>query len=411
MAHLVVAGAGLAGLRAVEAARRSGFEGTITLIGDEPYPPYDRPPLSKELLTGEATGPRFFRSADSLRRDLRVELLLSTAVTALHADERIVIAGGKQIRYTGLVIATGARARDLPGSPRLAGLHTLRTVEDGLALRQALRPGSRVVVIGAGFIGSEVACSARLRGSEVTVVEAAPVPLAHAVGDVAGALLWRLHESIGTDLRCGAKVESIEGTAHVEAVNLSDGSRLPADVVVAGVGAVPAIEWLQRSGLELNNGVVCDETLNAGAPGVYAAGDGAEWFNPLFGETMRLEHWSAAADQGRVAGRNAADPSLAAPCATVPYFWSDWNGDRIQFAGVPGADEVEVVAGDPAEGSFLVLYRRGGRVCGVLGLNQAQPVIQLRAMIARRVSWPEALEFANQSAISPGKTIYRLPDN
>jgi NADPH-dependent 2,4-dienoyl-CoA reductase/sulfur reductase-like enzyme len=226
------------------------------------------------------------------------------------------------------------------------------------------------------------------------VVEAAPVPLVRAVGEIMGAACAKLHERNGTDLRCGVAVESIEGNASVEAVHLSDGSRLPADVVVAGVGAAPATDWLEGCGLKLDDGVVCDETLNAGAPGIYAAGDAARWFNPLFGETMRLEHWATAAGHGGLAARNAINPSQAAPCATVPYFWSDWNDDRIQFAGVPGADEIRLVAGDPEDGHFLALYRRGEHVGGALGLNQPRAVIRLRAMIAKRASWSDALQFA-----------------
>jgi NADPH-dependent 2,4-dienoyl-CoA reductase/sulfur reductase-like enzyme len=391
---LVVVGASLAGLRAVEAARRSGFDGRVTLIGAEPHLPYDRPPLSKRFLTDEVAAPKYFRTAASLRDDLDVDLRLGTPVTALHPGERVVVVDGEEIGYTGLVIATGARARELPGMPPLAGVHTLRTLDDALALRQAFQPGRRVVIIGAGFIGSEVACAARRRGAEVTVVEAAPVPLVRAVGDVMGAALAKLHEGNGTELRCGVAVESIEGNAGVEVVRLAGGSRLPAAVVVVGVGAAPATGWLEGSGLELADGVVCDETLNAGAPGVYAAGDVARWFNTLFGETMRLEHWTTAAEQGGLAARNAIDPSRAAPCATVPYFWSDWNADRIQFVGVPGADEIRVVAGDPETGGFLALYRRGEHVSGALGLNQRRPVMRLRAVIARRASWSEALACA-----------------
>jgi thioredoxin reductase len=372
---LVVVGASLAGLRAVEAARRSGFDGRVTLIGAEPHLPYDRPPLSKRFLTDEVAAPKYFRTAASLRDDLDVDLRLGTPVTALHPGERVVVVDGEEIGYTGLVIATGARARELPGMPRQGGVHTLRTLDDALALRQAFRPGSRVVIIGAGFIGSEVACAARRRGAEVTVVEAAPVPLVRAVGDVMGAALAKLHEGNGTELRCGVAVESIEGNAGVEVVRLAGGSRLPAAVVVVGVGAAPATGWLEGSGLELADGV-------------------ARWFNPLFGETMRLEHWTTAAEQGGLAARNAIDPSRAAPCATVPYFWSDWNADRIQFVGVPGADEIRVVAGDPETGGFLALYRRGEHVSGALGLNQRRPVMRLRAVIARRASWSEALACA-----------------
>jgi NADPH-dependent 2,4-dienoyl-CoA reductase/sulfur reductase-like enzyme len=226
------------------------------------------------------------------------------------------------------------------------------------------------------------------------VIEVAPVPLVRAVGEAMGAALARLHERNGTELRCGVAVESIEGDGMVEKVRLSDGGTVPADVVVVGVGVAPATAWLEGCGLELDDGVVCDETLCAGAPGVYAAGDVARWFNPLFGEAVRLEHWTTAAEQGLLAGRNAIDPTRAAPFITVPYFWSDWDDDRIQFVGVPGADEVRVVSGDPDDGDFLALYRRGERLGGALGLNQRRMVIRLRMMIAKRTSWSEALEFA-----------------
>jgi NADPH-dependent 2,4-dienoyl-CoA reductase/sulfur reductase-like enzyme len=391
MPRLVVVGASLAGLRAVEAARRKGFDGAVTLVGAEPHLPYDRPPLSKEFLT-ETTDPAFFRTEDSLRSELDVDLRLGAPATALNLAERTVVADGEEIGYTRLVIATGAAARELPVMPRLTGLYTLRSLDDALAIRDALRPGTRVVIIGAGFIGSEVACSARRRGAEVTVVEAAPVPLVHAVGEEMGAALTRLHERAGNTLRCGAAVQSIEGADRVERVRLSDGSSLPTDVVIVGVGAAPATGWLEGSGLELDGGVVCDETLNAGAPGVYAAGDVARWHNPLFGETMRLEHWTTAAEQGAIAARNAIGPTEPTPCSIVPYFWSDWDDDRIQFVGIPNADEIEVVAGDPDVGHFLALYRRGDLVTGAFGLNHRRPVMRLRAMIGKRATWTEALD-------------------
>jgi NADPH-dependent 2,4-dienoyl-CoA reductase/sulfur reductase-like enzyme len=370
-----------------------GFDGTVTLVGAEPHPPYDRPPLSKQFLTATAA-PKFFRSEASLRGDLDVDLRLATPATALHTDERMIVAGDEEIGYTGLVIATGAKARELPGMPRLAGVHTLRSIDDALAIRDALQPGTRIVIIGAGFIGAEVACSARQRGAEVTVVEAASVPLVRAVGEAMGVTLANLLQRTGIDLCCDVAVEALEGNVSVEAVRLVDGSRLTADVVVVGVGAAPATGWLEGSGLELDDGVVCDETLNAGPPGVYAAGDVARWRHPLFGQTVRLEHWTTAAEHGALAARNAINPVAAAPCATVPFFWSDWGNDRIQFVGVPGADEIRVVDGDPGDGDFLALYRCGGHVTAALGLNQPRPVMRLRALIVQRASWPEALKFA-----------------
>ncbi|MBA0126938.1 FAD-dependent oxidoreductase [Haloechinothrix sp. YIM 98757] len=391
--RLVVVGASLAGLRAVEAARRAGYDGEITLVGAEEHLPYDRPPLSKEFLTGEVE-PNYFRDEESLRTELEVDLRLGTAASELRPAERTVVTGGVELAYTGLVIATGARARELPGTPALDGVYTLRELDDARRIRAALGPGVRAVVVGAGFIGSEIASSARAAGAEVTVLEAAPVPLAGAVGEQMGAACAGLHERNGTDVRCRATVAAIEGAGAVESVVLDDGTRLPADVVIVGIGAVPETRWLEGSGVILDDGVVCDETLNAGFPGVYAAGDLARWPNPLFGETMRLEHWTTAAEQGGLAARNAIHPEQARPCATVPYFWSDWYGSRIQFVGVPTADEVRVVAGDVASDSFLALYRRGDHVSGALGLNQRRPVMKLRALIGKHGTWQDALDVA-----------------
>lgn len=376
MHRLVVVGASLAGLRAVESARRAGFDGEITLIGAEEHLPYDRPPLSKDFLAA-AAAPAYFRTADSLRDELGVRALLGEPATALRADERVVVAAGREVPYTALVIATGASARTLPGPP---GVHSLRTVADAAAIRAALDSGARTVVVGCGFIGSEVACAARRRALPVTVVEAAPVPLARAVGDRMGAVCANLLTGHGIDLRCGVAVDGFGGTDRVESVRLSDGTVLPADLVVVGIGAAPTTDWLEDSGLKLADGVVCDETLNAGAPGVYAAGDVARWHNPLFGELMRLEHWTTAAEQGALAARNALDPAAARPCATVPYFWSDWLDDRLQFVGVPDADDVAIVEGDP-DSDFLALYRRAGRVVGALGRNQRKAIMRLRRQI------------------------------
>lgn len=390
MSRLVVVGASLAGLRAVESARRAGFTGAITLLGAEEHLPYDRPPLSKEFLTGDGT-PKQFRTEDALRTDLDVDLRLGTPATGLDPEQRVILAGDDTVPYTAAVLATGATARTLPGLPALSGLHTLRTLDDARALRTAIQPGSRVVIVGAGFIGSELACSARRMGAEVTLVEAAQVPFAAAVGDELAPAIAALHTRHGTDLRCGVTVTGIDGDDRVRAVRLGDGSTLPADVVIVGVGATPAIDWLRSSGVKLDDGVVCDETLQSSAPGVYAAGDVARWFNPLFGETMRLEHWTSAAEQGVLAARNAIDPGQATPCTLVPYFWSDLYDSRVQFVGVPTADEVRVVAGGVGEDTLLALYRRDDRLIGALGVEQRRLVMRLRAQIGKRVSWDDAL--------------------
>jgi NADPH-dependent 2,4-dienoyl-CoA reductase/sulfur reductase-like enzyme len=398
--HLVVVGASLAGLRAVEAARRAGFSGAITLVGSEEHLPYDRPPLSKQFLTAAELQPApTLREEAALRDELHVVLRLGFEATGLDTTDHTVWLGNDPLTYTGLVLATGAAPRTLPGSEHLAGVHTLRTVDDARQIRAGLDAGARTVVVGAGFIGSEIASSARQRGSAVTVVETMPTPLARPVGEQMGAVLASLHERHGTTLRCGVGVESIEGTTHVEAVLLADGTRIEADLVVVGVGVAPVTEWLATSGLELGNGIECDKTLQTSAPGVYAAGDLASWPNPLFDTRMRLEHWTIAAEQGGVAGRHAIDPTAATAYSTVPYFWSDWYGKRIQFVGIAAAaDEVKVVAGDLESDSFLVLYRRGDRLIGALGLEQRAQVMKYRVLIGNAATWSDALDFARARA-------------
>ncbi|MFC4857642.1 NAD(P)/FAD-dependent oxidoreductase [Actinophytocola glycyrrhizae] len=394
---LVVVGASLAGLRAVEAARKAGFAGRITLIGDEPHLPYDRPPLSKELLAPEGpTDPVTFRSRAEFVDELGVELLLDAPATGLDPDAQVVHAGGDEVAYGALVVATGAAARGLPGTEGLAGVHVLRTLDDARAVRRALDQGARTVVVGAGFIGSEVASAARRRGLPTTVVEALPTPLARSVGPGLGTALALLHTRNGTALRCGQAVVAVEGTSRVEGVRLADGTVVDADLVVVGIGAVPRTDWLADSGLPVDNGVVCDEFLRAGAPGIYAAGDVARWHNPLFDRSMRTEHWSAAAEQGARAARNAVSPD-AQSYATVPYFWSDWYGSRIQFAGVTTNDGHEIVSGDPAGDHFVALYREGDRLSGVLTLNGQRHVMKYRRLIAQRARFDEAIAFARTS--------------
>ncbi|MFG1613305.1 NAD(P)/FAD-dependent oxidoreductase [Nonomuraea wenchangensis] len=392
--RLVVVGASLAGLRAVEAARKSGFDGSVVLIGAEPHLPYDRPPLSKAFLDG--AGLPAFRTEEVLRDELGVRLVLGAPATALDTAARVVTAGEREFGYDALVIATGAAARTLPGTGGLTGVHTLRTRDDALAVRSALDDGARTVVVGAGFIGSEVASAARKRGLDVTIVEALPTPLVRAVGETMGRACGALHARNGTDLRCGTGVAAVEGDGRVERVRLTDGTVLPADLVVAGIGAVPATGWLAGAGLSLDDGVVCDETLFTGAPGVYAAGDVARWHNPAFGRHMRLEHWTSAAEQGATAARNALDPANAKPYSTVPYFWSDWYDSRIQFVGVPATEEVRVVDGDPGGDRFVALYREGDRLAGALTLNGQTQIMKYRALIMRGASWADGLEFADR---------------
>ncbi len=399
--RLVVVGASLAGLRAVEAARKAGFEGSITLIGAERHLPYDRPPLSKEFL--DATEPcadaliPFFRSNDVFADELKIELLLGAAATGLDVARKAVLLGEREVGYDALVIATGSQLRTLPGSDHLDGVYGLRTLDDALAIRAALDGGARTVVIGAGFIGSEVASSARKRGVDVTVIESLPTPLVRATGSVMGAAIAALHERNGTSLLCGTGVRALEGDGRVERVVLDDGSIIEADLVVVGIGVTPCTSWLDGSGLALDNGVVCDVTLFTGTPGVYAAGDVANWPNPMFGVRQRMENWTAAAEQGSAAARNALDPDNAKPYSTVPYFWSDWYGSRIQFVGIPESEEVALVDGDAdTDDRWTALYRQGDRLVGALTVNGQTVIMKYRRMIGQTCSWADALQFAQQ---------------
>ncbi|TKA01031.1 NAD(P)/FAD-dependent oxidoreductase [Actinacidiphila oryziradicis] len=396
--RLVVVGASLAGLHAVEAARRAGFTGTITLIGSEKHEPYNRPPLSKQFLNaGPPPEPPFLRTAEKFGA-LDIDLRLGRPATELDTEGQRVAVSDEWIGYDALVIATGATPRALPGTDGLAGVLTLRTVDDARAVRTALDAGARTVVVGAGFIGSEVASAAHKRGLPVTIVEALPSPLARAVGEEMGVAVGDFHRANGVELRCGTAVTKLSGDGRVEHVHLSDGTVLDADLVVVGIGAAPETGWLESSSLTLDNGVVCDETLNAGVPGVYAAGDVARWHNPLFDRSMRLEHWTSASEQGAEAARNAIDPERKQPYETVPYFWSDWYDRKIQFAGLPDAEHMEVVSGQATDRKFTALYRSGDRLIGALTVNRPAENAKYQGLIGRRACWEEALEAARASA-------------
>lgn len=399
--RLVVVGASLAGLRSVEAARKAGFRGAITLIGAEEHLPYDRPPLSKAYLDvvgdGESPESTQFRDLSYFVAEHGIDLRLGAAASALDVEDRTVAVGDELVPYDGLVIATGSRARVIPGTEHLDGVFPLRTVDDAVAVRAALDAGARTVVIGAGFIGSEVASSAKKRGVDVTIVEALPTPLVRAAGADLGAAIASLHHRNGTRMLCGSGVASIDGSERVEQVTLADGTVLPADLVVVGIGVVPNTEWLEGTGIALDNGVVCDEKLFTGVPGVYAAGDVANWHNPVIGKRQRMENWTAAAEQGAAAARNAIDPSNAKTYGTVPYFWSDWYDVRIQMVGDPESDEVRVVEGDPAaDDRWIALYRRQDRLIGALAVNGQAEIMKYRGLITKGATWDEAIAHADK---------------
>ncbi len=403
--RVVIVGASLAGLRAAETLRTEGFEGSVVLIGAERHLPYDRPPLSKKVLAGEWEPDRIALRKPDEYASLDFDMLLGERATALdvHA-RRVTLASGEHIAYDGLVIATGSAPRRLPNQPNLAGVFELRTLDDCLALRAEFdRSPTRVVVVGAGFIGAEVAATARGRGLDVSVVEALPVPLVRGLGAEMGLACAELHRAHGVDLRLGTGVESFEGATRVEAVRLDDGSVISAEVVVVGVGVAPVTDWLKDSGIELRDGVVCDATLNAGSPHVYAAGDVARWPNALFGEEMRVEHWTNAAEQGAAAAHNLLATwagGAGVPYAPVPFFWSDQYDSRFQFVGRgSGDDEVHIVHGSVAAGRFVALYGRAGQLRGALGLSMPKQLMPYRKLLAAEATWTDALEHAANTQV------------
>ena len=390
---VAVVGASLAGLRATEALRREGYDGALSLIGAESRLPYDRPPLSKQLLEGTWDEDRLpLRRGDYA--DLELDLRLGKRAVALDLGaRRIALDDGSHVDFDGLIIATGAVPRELPSTPDLRGIHLLRTLEDSLSIRAELAWSPRVAVVGAGFIGCEVAATCRARGLDVTLIEALEAPLVLGLGREMGEVVAGMHRDQGVDLRCGVRVVSLDGARRVERVRLSDGSEIAADVVVIGIGVTPATDWLAASGLEVADGVVCDATCAARAPGVFAAGDVARWYNPVFETSMRVEHWTNAVEQSAAAARALlAGPDAAQPFESVPYVWSDQYALKIQMAGdIRPEDEVRVVGGSVADRKFTAIYGRAGRLRGVLAFSRPRDVIAYRRMLAQSASWDDAL--------------------
>ena len=393
---VTIVGASLAGYWAAETLRRDGFEGRISLIGDEHHAPYDRPPLSKKYLAGDLNDDRLALTTVERLADLQLDLRLGCSATGLDVAGRTLEVDGAAEPFDGLVIATGTRCRTLPGTAGLAGVHTLRTRDDAAAIRDALADGARrLMVVGAGFIGAEVASTAIGRGVEVTMVEALEAPFGLVLGEEMGAVMADVHRHHGVDLRTGVGVDEVLGDGRVAGVRLADGATLDVDLLLVGIGVVPNTEWLEGSGLTLDNGVVCDGTCLA-APGVVAAGDVARWPNPRYGELMRVEHWDNAVQQGvHAARRLLQSDEEATPFAPVPWFWSDQYDRKVQLAGRPHPDdEVRVVAGSTAEHRFAAFYGRDGRFTAALGMNRPRQVMQSKGLLEAGASWDEALEFA-----------------
>ncbi|OMQ16480.1 FAD-dependent oxidoreductase [Modestobacter sp. VKM Ac-2676] len=382
---VAVVGASLAGLSAARALREQCYDGRIVVIGDEAHAPYDRPPLSKEFLARRA-------SLDDIAlgtpddADLGLEWRLgATAVGLDHLSRAVLLADGSEVRADGVVLATGARARRLSGSEGLGGVHVLRSLDDAVALREDLATAGRLVVIGAGFIGAEVASTARTLGLEVTVIETQSVPLAGPLGADMGAVCAQLHADHGTRLLVDTGVAGLVGTGRVEAVELTDGTRLPADVVVVGIGAIPNIEWLADSGVALGNGVLTDAHCATNIPGVVAVGDCAAAWSASRERHVRIEHWTHALEQPATAVATLLGTGGPAP-APVPYFWSDQYGARIQFAGSRREDDVvRVLEGSCADRSFLAVYERDGHPVAVLGMNQPRLFTRWRRQLRAAV--------------------------
>ncbi|RDI34769.1 NAD(P)/FAD-dependent oxidoreductase [Lentzea flaviverrucosa] len=382
---VLVVGASAAGLATVEALRRKEYRGPITVLGAERHLPYDRPPLSKQVLAGTWLPQRARLRPSEVLSTLDADFVLGDAAAGLDVPARTVrTASGREFTAEAVVVATGLRARTLPGQDGLAGVHVLRTLDDALALREDLLAGSRVVVVGDGVLGTEIAATARMMGLAVTIAGPQRAPLAYQFGALPARLLAGLHTSNGVELRLGAGVTGLSShEGRVTGVRLETGEVLPADVVVVAFGAAPAVDWLAGSGVPRDNGVVCDSRCRA-AEGIYAAGDVARWHHETLDVLLRLENRTNATEQGiAVAGAILGEDR---PYAPVPYFWTDQFDVKIQVHGVLGAGaEVTVVDGDPADRRFVATYRRDGVVTGVLGWNMAKQARLLRQEIGKSV--------------------------
>ena len=381
METIVIIGASLAGVRAAETLRTNGFAGALTIIGAEEHMPYDRPPLSKNFLAGDWDADRIaLRKTDDLY-SLNINWMLGQPATSLNTQSSVVtLADGSSVSYDGLIIATGGLVRRLPNQPNIAGVHVLRTLDDASALRDELVEGARVVVIGAGFIGLEAAATATKRGAKVTVLEGLDAPLIRALGPEMGAAIGAVHERNGVSIRCGVQVSSINGDTKV-------------------IGVAPATQWCSESGLTIEDGIVCDANLNAGPANVFVAGDVLRWPNGMFKDiepTMRVEHWTNAAEQGAVAAQNLLatlrnEPMQ--PYSAVPFFWSDQFDARIQFLGRAFATStVDVVAGNVADGRWCAMFSTNDRLTGVLGVSMPKMVMPSRAMLSTYTSRYDALQ-------------------
>ncbi|BBZ35221.1 NAD(P)/FAD-dependent oxidoreductase [Mycolicibacterium confluentis] len=378
---IVIVGGGLAASRTAEQLRRAEFAGDIVIVSDEVHLPYDRPPLSKDVLhkddhdLAEVTlKPREFYDENN------ITLRLGSAATGVDtAAKTVTLADGSTVEYDELIVTTGLVPKRIPSFPDLEGIHVLRNYDESQKLRTQAATARRAVIIGAGFIGCEVAASLRKRGVEVVLVEPQPEPLASVLGTQIGALVTRLHRAEGVDVRTGVGVSGVAGENAVQQVTLSDGTEVEADLVVVGIGSRPATDWLDGSGIEIDNGIVCDNVGRTSTPHVWALGDVASWKDAT-GHQARVEHWSNVAEQARVLvpvllGKEPPE------AVVVPYFWSDQYDVKIQCLGEPEADDIVHIVEDDGR-KFLAYYERDGVVAGVVGGGMPGKVMKVRAKIA-----------------------------
>ncbi|WP_081074235.1 NAD(P)/FAD-dependent oxidoreductase [Burkholderia diffusa] len=400
--ELIVVGASLAGLHAVRGAREAGFRGPITLLGAECHLPYDRPPLSKQHLGEEDLLPETLAKRPELEDKLGIKLVLGRPAVGLNINDKVIHLSDEEIPYGAVVIATGSDARRIPGTEMIDAVVELRTYDDAQRIRHRLRPGAKVIVIGAGLIGSEVASSAVGRGASVTLIDQEAVPLHRVAGNDVGTLIAELQGSHGIKLRLGTSVQSIDRFGDGACVTLNDGSRLEADLVVVGIGSTPATRWLAQSGLELasDQSVICDAHLRA-TDSVYAAGDVVTWWNNLYDARVRMENWTNAMSQGRHAGRNAiVEAQHTTSYQAVPYVWTDLHGIRLQFAGVIEDTDLEIVVpGDPVAG-LVAVYRRGNAAMGIVSADQSAAMARGRRLLGQANNFDSVVNALRKAAVA-----------
>jgi 3-phenylpropionate/trans-cinnamate dioxygenase ferredoxin reductase subunit len=380
---VVIAGAGHAGGRAAEAMRQAGYAGRIVLVGEESHPPYERPPLSKEMLATDYPPEKAYLAPLGAWAEKTIELRLDARVEAIdRAAHRLRLAGGEALAYDRLLIATGGRVRKLSThGASLAGIHYIRSIKDSLALKAELRPGGRVVVIGGGFIGLEAAAAAAKLGCKATVIEAQNELLNRVMDPFMGRWFEQLHRGNGVDVLKGVTIERIEGRDRVEGVVLTSGDRIDADVVVIGIGIIPNLELAADAGIEVGNGVKVDEYGATSDPDVFAAGDVAFHLNPILGRHVRLESWANAQNGGIAVARNMVLDGERAPYVDVPWFWTDQFGANIQIAGAPHAWDRIVVRGKPESGKFIAFAMHGAKVVGGTAVNLGRDMRFIKSLV------------------------------